>query len=80
MTGTWWKVYFSNVYAKMLALDVFYREPIDGLDERIRKKIHSIFMARWAYFHTPVMTAAYRLAPEYCRREIEDSEFQEIKV
>jgi hypothetical protein len=69
----------SNVYANMLGLDVFYREPIQGLDERIRKKIHAIFMARWQYFHTPVMTAAYRLAPEYCCREMDDSEDKEIK-
>ena len=70
----------SNVYAKMLALDVFYREPIDGLSETIRKKIHAIFMARWTYFHTPVMTAAYRLAPEYCRNETDDQQTEEIKA
>lgn len=44
------------------------------------KKIHAIFMARWTYFHTPVMTAAYRLAPEFCRRTITDSEDKEIKA
>jgi hypothetical protein len=57
----------SNVYAKMLDLDVLYRNKIPGIAETARKKIHAIFMARWHYFHTPLMTAAYRLTPEYCR-------------
>jgi hypothetical protein len=69
----------SNVYAKMLDLDVFYREPIDGLDDGIREKIHKIFMARWAYFHIPAMTAAYRLALEYTRREMDDDQDKEIE-
>jgi len=62
----------SNVYAKMLNLDVLYRNQIPGISERVRIKIHAIFMARWTYFHTPVMSAAYRLAPEYCRQVHED--------
>jgi hypothetical protein len=73
-------VSLSNVYAKMLALDMFYREPIPGLNERIRKKIHAIFMARWQYFHKPIMTAAYRLAPEYCRRDMDSNEDKETKA
>jgi hypothetical protein len=61
----------GHVFARMLALDVFYRNPIDGLDDSIRKKLHKIFLARWEYFHVPVMTAAYRFEPQFCRRELE---------
>jgi hypothetical protein len=68
----------SNVYAKMLELDVLYRDEIEGISERASKKIHAIFMTRCDYFHTPVMTAAYRLAPEYCRFKHDDDAVSEM--
>lgn len=70
----------GTVYAKMLNLDVMYREPIAGLAERVRKKIHAIFMARWQYFHTPLMTAAYRFEPQYCRRDFDAAQLAEVRL
>jgi hypothetical protein len=69
----------GTVYAHMLNLDVLYREPITGLADRVRKKIHAIFMARWQYFHTPLMTAAYRFEPQYCRRDFSSTELAEVR-
>ena len=42
------------LYNMCLGLDKLYSEPIDGLDESIRKKVHALFMARWNTFHAPV--------------------------
>ncbi len=38
------------------SIDKLYSEPIDGLDESIRKKVHALFMLRWNTFHDPDMT------------------------
>eukprot|EP00967_Tisochrysis_lutea_P159346 scaffold330007_cov68-Tisochrysis_lutea.AAC.1 len=69
----------GKVYGYMLQLDVSFREPIDGMSERMRKKLHAIFMARWEYFHVPVMTAAFRFEPEFCRRDFDADEMQDVK-
>ncbi len=39
-------------------LDKLYSEPIDGLPEPTRRKLHALFMARWNVFHTPVHSAS----------------------
>ena len=36
-----------------------------GLDDDICERLHALFMARWAYFHTPLFTAAHFLESEY---------------
>lgn len=33
-------------------------------------QVAELFKSRWYAFHTPVMTAAFALHPEFCRREI----------
>ena len=68
----------GKVYGYMLVLDKLYSKPIDGIPERMREKMHKIFMARWAYFHTPLMTAAYILEPEYIRRTFSRDEKIEL--
>lgn len=55
----------GKVYGLCSQMDELYREPIAGLDDGIRERLHMLFMARWAYFHTPVFTAAHFLEPEY---------------
>ena len=42
-----------------LGLDKMYTEPIDGLDESIRKKVYALFMSRWNTFHAPVHSACF---------------------
>ena len=42
------------LYNMCLGLDKLYSEPIDDLDESIRKKVHALFMTRWNTFHVPV--------------------------
>eukprot|EP00967_Tisochrysis_lutea_P134624 scaffold237995_cov41-Tisochrysis_lutea.AAC.1 len=69
----------GKVYAYMLQVDVHLRNPIEGLDEHIRKKIHNIFMARWTYMHVPVMTAAFRFDPEFCSRDFDSEETADVK-
>jgi len=65
----------------MLQLDVHLRNPIRGLEcNIIRHKMHEIFMARWEYMHRPVMTAAYRLDPEFARRKFSRTEQEEVKA
>ena len=49
------------------------------MPERMRKKLHAIFMARWEYFHVPVMTAAFRFDPEFCRRDFDANEMRDLK-
>eukprot|EP00967_Tisochrysis_lutea_P105050 scaffold159826_cov27-Tisochrysis_lutea.AAC.1 len=68
------------MYGYMLQLDYFYGHPIEGLDERIRRKIHSIYMARWEYVHVDVMTAAYRFEPEFCRRDFSTDEEKQVRA
>ena len=47
------------LYNMCLGLDKLYSEPIDGLDESIRKKVHALFMARWNTFHDPVHSGCF---------------------
>eukprot|EP00967_Tisochrysis_lutea_P106695 scaffold163838_cov37-Tisochrysis_lutea.AAC.1 len=70
----------GKIYGYTLQVDAFYKAPIKGLHDRLRKKIHTLFMARWEYFHVPVMTAAYRFEPEYCRRDFTPAETKEVRA
>ncbi len=47
------------LYNMCLGLDKLYSEPIDGLDESIRYKVHALFMARWNTFHAPVHSSCF---------------------
>ncbi len=42
------------LYNLCLGLDKFYSEPIDGLPEPTRRKLHALFIVRWNTLHTPV--------------------------
>ena len=53
------------VYHGLLKLDKLYSEPIEGLDEEVREKIHGIFYERWNHFDKPIFAAAYLVDPEY---------------
>jgi hypothetical protein len=70
----------SKLYGYMIQIDVFYRKEIPGLEDNIRKKMHALFMARWEYFHVPMMTAAFRFDPEFSRREFDNNEVQEVRA
>jgi hypothetical protein len=71
----------SKVYGFLLQLDSHFSKAIPGLDsEEIRHKIHELFMARWAYMHVPIMTAAYRLDPEFARRKFSRDEQADVKT
>jgi len=70
----------GKVYGYMLQIDTHLRTGIAALDARKRHKIHELLMARWEYFHAPVMTAAYCLEPEYCRRKFSSQELKELKA
>lgn len=71
------------MYACMLQLDEYFRNPIDELDAEVpdfRPRLHSIFMARWEYLHVPLMTASYRLEPEFCRRKFSREEQADVRT
>eukprot|EP00967_Tisochrysis_lutea_P108623 scaffold168360_cov22-Tisochrysis_lutea.AAC.1 len=72
----------AKIYGYLLQIDEHFREPINGLDDRVRQKMHVLFMARWEYLylHSPVMTAAYCLEPEFCRRQLSSDEMKETKA
>lgn len=80
MTDTKRGATLGKVYGYMLQLDAHYNTELDGLDEDVRRKLHTLFMARWEYFHVPIMTAAYRFEPEFMRRKFSKHELDEVKV
>ena len=57
------------LYNMCLGLDKLYSEPIDVLDESIRKKVHALFMARWNTFHTPVHSTCFLMDKAFCLME-----------
>ncbi len=61
------------LYNMCLGLDKLYSEPIDDLDESIRKKVHVLFMTRWNNFHAPVHSAYFLMDKGFCLME-HDSE------
>jgi hypothetical protein len=43
--------------------------------------MHKVFTNRWAAFHAPVMTVAFKLHPEFCRRDTDkgtDVDFDKV--
>jgi hypothetical protein len=61
------------LYNLILQLDTHYSNPIEGLDETIRTKLHNVFMSRWSDFHAPVHSAAFAMDRQFCRRDIDAS-------
>jgi hypothetical protein len=59
------------LYNLMLQLDTHYSNPIEGLDETIRTKLHNVFMSRWSAFHAPVHSAAFAMDRQFCRRDMD---------
>ena len=57
------------LYNMCLGLDNLYSEPIDGLDESIRKKVDVLFMTRWNTFHTPVHSTCFLVDKVFCLME-----------
>ena len=57
------------LYNMCLGLDKMYSEPIDDLDECIRKKVHALFMVWWNTFHTPVHSACFLMDKTFCLME-----------
>ncbi len=42
---------------------------------------HKVFTNRWSVFHAPVMTADFKLHPEYCQRDTDkgvDQDFEKV--
>ena len=43
--------------------------------------MHKVFTNRWAAFHAPVMTVAFKLHPEFCQRDTDkgtDTDFDKV--
>jgi hypothetical protein len=57
------------LYNMCLTLDKLYSEPIDDLDESIRKKVHTLFMTRWNTFDAPVHSAWVLMNKTFCRMD-----------
>ena len=65
------------LYNMCLGLDKLYSEPIDGLDESIRKMVHVLFMSRWNVIHVPVHSSFLKLEliqviKDFCTVETSD--------
>ena len=44
-------------------------------------QMHKVFTNRWSDFHAPVMTAAFKLHPEFCQRDTDkrtDQDFEKV--
>jgi hypothetical protein len=69
-------------YNMCLVLDNLYSEPIDGLDESIRKKVHVLFMVWWnSTFHTPVHSPYFLMDKGFCHMEYDSvSKLELIQV
>lgn len=65
----------ADVYAAMTDLNDHIANPIEGLDERIRLKMHTIWYARWKYLDQPVYVAAMTFDRKYMRANIGNEEF-----
>ena len=61
------------LYDLCLGLDKLYSEPIDGLPEPTRRKLHDLFMARWNAFHAPVHSACFIMDKAFCRMQHDDA-------
>ena len=57
------------LYNMCLGRDKLYSEPIDGLDESIRKKVHALFMTRWNTFHCPVHSVCFLMRKAFYHME-----------
>ena len=57
------------LYNMCLGLDNLYSEPIDGLDESIRKKVHVLFMVRWNTFDAPVHSVFFLMDKAFCHMD-----------
>jgi len=61
------------LYDLCLGLDKLYSEPMDGLPEPTRRKLHDLFMARWNAFHAPVHSACFIMDKAFCRMQHDDA-------
>jgi hypothetical protein len=70
----------GKVYGLCVGLDALYRDKIDGIDDEIRERMHLLYTARWAYFHTDVFTAAKFLDSEYIKDEFTLEQREEFET
>ena len=68
----------GKVYGYMAKHLNFLKEPIDGLDDDVRLKMHAIFKAWWDYFHKPIFTCAYHFEPEFAHNELDLKERADV--
>jgi hypothetical protein len=72
-------VTLSSVYPLLLQIDEIYSQPILGLDEPLREKMHDIFTGKWNYAHEDFMTASAMVHPEHIKRDWCASNLAEFK-
>ena len=73
--------HLGKIYQYCLELDSNLsgqRGEIIGLSEEEREGVHNLWMARWAYFHTPLMSAAWAFDPEYLRVDLSDEASKKV--
>ncbi len=70
---TVWKVTPAILYNMCEGLDNLYSEPIDGLDESIRKKVNVLFMERWNTFHVPMYSVSFLMDNTFCLMSYDSS-------
>jgi hypothetical protein len=56
----------GSVLSDLRRSDNLYSEPIDGLDDSIRKKVNVLFMERWNTFHVPMYNVSFLMDKEFC--------------
>ena len=55
-----------------------HSNPIKGLDETIRTKLHNVFMSRLSVFHAPVHSTAFAMDRQFCWRDMDDGVKKDI--
>ena len=66
---------YCLTHACVLRVFILTLSPWSGL------QVHQVFANRWVAFHAPVMTAAFKLHPEFCRRDTDkgaDADFDKV--
>jgi hypothetical protein len=60
-------------------MSVLNSNPIEGMEEVIRKKIHKCFHERWSVFHVPIHSVTFPMDKQFCWREMDEGIKENIR-
>ena len=69
----------GQLFALSLRIDVMLREQKLNLEPEIQRRLHSLFMARWDYYHRDIMSASRILHHHTARLHFEQTDIEELE-